>query len=195
MDLIPAFEIGVWNAWIFMVSFFLFSLPIAFIKKDTLKKIDTGWDSITRTEKIVSRVSSILLLFTLIYSLFLPLKLNTLWFFIGLPICLIGLVILLIASINFATTSVENEPVTKGIYRFSRNPLYFGSFIVFLGIGITCASWIFLLCALILIITWHIILPREEQDLINFYGDAYREYMKITPKWIGIPKSRKKGRP
>ncbi|MHA2255657.1 MAG: methyltransferase family protein [Candidatus Heimdallarchaeaceae archaeon] len=193
MDLIPVFEIGVWNAWILLVSFLLLSLPIAFIKKDTLIKIDTGCDSLTRTEKIVSRTAFILLPFTLIYSLFLPLKLNTLWFFIGLPICLIGLIILLIASINFATTSVENEPVTKGMYRFSRNPTYFGSFIVYLGIGITCASWIFLLCALMWIILLHIYLPREEQDLINFYGDAYREYMKITPKWIGIPKSRKKG--
>jgi len=193
MDPIPVFELGLWNAWIFMVSIILTSFPSLFIKKDTLAKIETG-DTKTRTEKIVSLTThTILLPFTLIYSLFLPLKLNTLWFFIGLPICLIGLFILLLASINFATTSVENEPVTKGIYRFSRNPLYFGSFIVFLGIGITCASWIFLLCALIFIILWHITLPWEEQDLINYYGDAYREYMKITPKWIGIPKSRKKG--
>ncbi len=193
MDLIPAFEIGVWNAWIFMVLFILTSFPSLFIKKDTLTKIDTG-DTRTRTEKIVFITTHVILLpFTLIYSLFLPLELNTLWFFIGLPICLIGLVILLIASINFATTSVENEPVTKGIYRFSRNPLYFGAFIVFVGIGIACASWIFLLFALIFIILWHITLSWEEQDLLNFYGDAYREYMKVTPKWIGIPKSRKKG--
>ena len=193
MDLIPVFELGIWNAWIFMVSLILTSFPSLFIKKDTLAKIETG-DTKTRTEKIVFLAIHIFLLpFTIIYSLFLPFELNSLWFFIGLPICLIGMVILLIASINFATTSVENEPVTKGMYRFSRHPIYFCTFVVYLGIGITCASWIFLLCALILIITWHIILPSEEQDLINFYGDAYRDYMKITPKWIGIPKSRKKG--
>ncbi len=193
MDLIPVFELGIWNAWIFMVSFILTSFPSLFIKKDTLTKIDSDWGTRTRSEKIVYLTTHTILLPLLVYSLFLPLELNTVWFFIGFPICLIGLVILLIATINFATTSVENEPVTKGMYRFSRNPLYFGAFIVFVGIGITCASWIFLLCALIFIILWHITLSWEEQDLINYYGDAYREYMKVTPKWIGIPKSRKKG--
>ena len=193
MDPIPAFEIGVRNAWIFTIFILLTGFLTLFIKRDTLKKISVGWDTITRTEKIVFQTTHIIVYLVTIYSLFLPFKLNTLWFFIGLPICLIGSVMLLVASINFVTASLENEPVTKGMYRFSRNPLYFGGFVVYLGIGITCASWIFLLCALILIILWHITLPSEEQDLINFYGDAYREYMKVTPKWIGIPKSRKKG--
>ena len=192
MDLIPAFKIGVLNAWIFIIFLFIAGFSSLFIKRDTLKKISVGWKTIPRTEKILFQINHTIVYLTIIYSLFLPFKLNTLWFFIGLPICLIGSIMLLVATINFATTSVENEPITKGMYRFSRHPIYFCSFIVFLGIGITCASWIFLLCALILIITWHIILPTEEQDLINFYGDTYRDYMKITPKWIGIPKSRKK---
>jgi len=31
----------------------------------------------------------------------------------------------------------------------------------------------------------------EEQGCIEHHGDAYREYMKRTPRWIGIPKSEK----
>jgi protein-S-isoprenylcysteine O-methyltransferase Ste14 len=31
--------------------------------------------------------------------------------------------------------------------------------------------------------------PLEEQSCLEKYGDAYREYMDRTPKYIGIPKS------
>jgi protein-S-isoprenylcysteine O-methyltransferase Ste14 len=192
MDLIPTFEIGLLNAWIFTFSLFITSFLSLYIKRDTLKKISVGWEKIKRSEKIVFQITHILVYLTLIYSLFLPFKLNTSWFFIGLPISFLGFFIILIASINFVTTSIENEPVTKGMYRFSRHPMYFGSFVVYCGIGIACASWIFLLCALIFIISWNFVISSEEQDLVNYYGDAYREYIKLTPKWIGLPKSRKK---
>jgi len=33
-------------------------------------------------------------------------------------------------------------------------------------------------------------IPVEESECIKKYGTDYTEYMKKTPKWIGIPKSR-----
>jgi protein-S-isoprenylcysteine O-methyltransferase Ste14 len=32
----------------------------------------------------------------------------------------------------------------------------------------------------------------EERWCLEKYGDAYREYMNRTPRWIGLPKSEKK---
>jgi protein-S-isoprenylcysteine O-methyltransferase Ste14 len=32
----------------------------------------------------------------------------------------------------------------------------------------------------------------EERFLLEKYGDAYREYIEQTPRWIGVPKSGKK---
>jgi protein-S-isoprenylcysteine O-methyltransferase Ste14 len=32
----------------------------------------------------------------------------------------------------------------------------------------------------------------EERFCLKEYGDAYREYMNRTPRWIGITKSKKK---
>ena len=81
------------------------------------------------------------------------------------------------------------NPVTKGVYRISRHPIYLGGFLVYLGIGIACASWLFILLALAWIILWLIAVPSEENDLIKKYGNAYRKYMDRTPRWIGLPKA------
>jgi protein-S-isoprenylcysteine O-methyltransferase Ste14 len=41
------------------------------------------------------------------------------------------------------------------------------------------------------IISFHIeVVQSEEPSLIEKYGDAYKEYMNRTPRWIGIPKSK-----
>jgi len=73
----------------------------------------------------------------------------------------------------------------------ARYPLviYLSGFLLNLSIGIACASWVILLCAILWVVLWHIVVPTEERFLIEKYGNAYREYMNRTPRWIGIPTS------
>ena len=78
----------------------------------------------------------------------------------------------------------------KGIYKFSRHPVYFGGFLIFLGIGIAGASWVVILFALAWILIFNFTVRAEERSLLKKYDDTYREYMGKTPKWIGIPKLR-----
>jgi len=33
---------------------------------------------------------------------------------------------------------------------------------------------------------------EEERFLLQKYGDAYQQYLKRTPRWIGVPKSGKR---
>jgi hypothetical protein len=58
----------------------------------------------------------------MIYSIFVPLELNTPWLWIGVFIFLSGALLTAEAMTNFATTS-QDQPVRKGLYRFSRNPI------------------------------------------------------------------------
>jgi protein-S-isoprenylcysteine O-methyltransferase Ste14 len=193
MSLTPAFDIGVWNAWIFMVLLFLSFIPIQMMKKEAQTKFNAGWASKkwSKAGRLAALSTHIVILpLTVIYSIFLPLKLDTIWFYVGLFICLVALAIYYTAMINIARTQIVNEPVTKGVYRFSRHPIYLGGFLLFLGIGIACASWLFILFALAWIILWLIAVPSEESNVSEKYGDAYREYINRTPRWIGIPKSR-----
>ncbi len=58
----------------------------------------------TGTEKIIFRSMMIVPVIAFIYSIFLPFKLGTPWFYVGLPIYVIGLIMLIRAMINIVTT-------------------------------------------------------------------------------------------
>jgi protein-S-isoprenylcysteine O-methyltransferase Ste14 len=187
MSAIPAFEIGIWNAWIFMsylLLSFVFFTYIA-IKHGAPSHNESG---LSRSGKIVAFSSKLILLPALVYSIFLPLKLGTMWFFVGLPIMLIGLITYTAVLVDWATTPL-NEPVSRGLYRYSRHPMYVTMFVFFIGLGIATASWIILLYSILLLVSCIVFANAEEQGCLNKYGSAYREYMNRTPRWIGIPKA------
>ena len=144
----------------------------------------------SRKYKILSHVSTPLWLLATAYSIFLPFKLGTIWFIIGLIIFSLGLIINAVASINFAKTPI-NEPVSGGAYRYSRHPIYTALVLIFLGVSIASASWVFLLLTVLMAVLVSLSIADEEHYCLDKYGDTYREYMNRTPRWIGIPKSAK----
>ena len=189
MSLVPAFELGLANAWIFKLLGILIVPGVgSLINKEAMEKFgETPTAPYRKKEKLSGRIISSFALPFIVYSIFLPLKLGTVWFLVGLPICLLALVIGFISVFSFTTTPLD-ELVTKGTYRISRNPICLAGFLIDLGIGIACASWIFLLYAMVGLILMHIMISPEERFLLKKYGAAYREYMIRTPRWIGIPK-------
>jgi protein-S-isoprenylcysteine O-methyltransferase Ste14 len=146
--------------------------------------------ALSRTARITLYSSKLIYIPAFIYSIFLPLKLRTVWFYLGVPITLIGLIAGVIVILNWAA-SPRGEPVTNGLYRYSRHPMYVTSFIFFLGVSIAAASWVFLLFTILIIAASFYFAPLEEQSCLERYGAAYREYMDRTPKYVGIPKSRR----
>jgi len=191
MSITPVFEIGLWNAWIFMLLVLLPLPLVVLFRKGVFKKTASIHASIlTGTENKIFIFSKIIMLSIFIYSIFLPLQLGTIWFSIGLPIYLLGLILQTIAWVNVATSPVD-KPVTKGLYRYSRHPMYVNIPLIFIGTGIASASWLFLLLSIILIITHFYNAIPEERECLEVYGNAYREYMDRTSRWVGIPKSEK----
>lgn len=199
MSLVPDFELGLWNGWILVLLMFLIIIGLSQLvirlffgssKSQESSKRHSAKPKLTEREKKLDHLSTITLLALLVYSIFLPLELGTGWFYAGLLVYVISMIFGFIAMINFAQAPLD-KPATKGVYSISRNPMYFSMFLIFIAISLACASWLFLLLTII----WMIIVDRgviaEERLCLETYGDSYREYMKRTPRWIGIPKSEK----
>ena len=188
MSLIPAFELGIWNAWIFVViSVLITVIPSFLVSKEAMSKITT-WPPFSKTERILAySTHAVIMPVAYIYSIFLPLKLGTVWFYAGLTVYLLGFFISITALFSIASTK-PGEPFTAGMYRYSRHPLAMGTLFPFIGVGIATASWLFLLLSAILAVISHFLAITEEGATAKKFGDAYLKYMEKTPRWIGIPK-------
>jgi len=188
MSLIPAFEIGVWNAWIFMIWPWVDTLAVRLVGLDVYRRASGQSEMKTgRQYRVVSAVSMVIDTMAVAYSIFLPLKLGTIWFYAGLAIFLIGLVVLTTATVNFATTPMD-VPITRGIYHYSRHPLYLASLLIYFSVGIASASWVFLLVFVVQSVSIRISAVGEERYCLEKYGEAYSEYIDKTPRWLGLPK-------
>jgi len=189
MSLIPAFEIGLWNAWILTLWLLLPLVGLCLVTK--IPETEKGESSAvsSKTERNACLAFHVMVFLAMIYSIFLPLKLGAIWLYVGLPVYLLGLAMYVLVLVSFAATPLDREPATKGLYRYSRHPMYVTSFIVLIGVGIASASWLVLMLSVLYIVFTVIAVPAEERFLMQQYGDSYREYMNRTPRWIGIPKS------
>jgi len=184
MSLMPAFKLGLSNAWIFILPLVVLSI---FVAKILVKRESGESPDLTNKEKAVFTAHHIIFLASCVYGIFLPLKLGTLWFYGGILIYVPGMLIEILALLNFYTTSID-KPVTGGIYSISRHPMYVGNLLIHIGISMSCLSWVFLLVAIIGIFLESSLASMEERWCLEKYGDAYQLYMNSTPKWIGIPK-------
>jgi protein-S-isoprenylcysteine O-methyltransferase Ste14 len=188
MSLTPEFELGFWNAWIFILPIIILSVIGSRILG---KRGSGGFSGHTKKEKMLGSIGMVIVFAFYAYSVFLPLKLGTFWFYAGLLVYLLGMFVEILAMLSFYTTPVD-KPVTKGVYCISRHPMYVGEILIYMSISIACLSWIFLLLVIVAVILDSYIVTAEERISLNQYGDAYREYMNRTSRWIGIPKSGKK---
>ncbi len=110
---------------------------------------------------------------------------------IGLALILIGFTIMIVGQItlrrNYSGTVVireDHQLITHGIYRFTRNPMYLGGIMVFIGLPVYTASVYGFLTSLVLI---PIILNRirlEEKLLTEEFQGAYQKYKETTKKLI-----------
>jgi protein-S-isoprenylcysteine O-methyltransferase Ste14 len=185
MPAIPVFEIGIWNAWIFMLINFL---PMPIIMRVHKGVLEDSMTSYAKAHKILNYIEWVLWGLAFLYSIFLPLRLGTIWSYIGLPIALVGLVAFAMVIVSFVNTRIGEKPITTGIYRYSRHPMYITQLVMFIGVGVASASWLFLLLTIVYTGLGFIYAGSEERACLEKYGDAYQKYMERTPRWIGLPR-------
>ena len=89
---------------------------------------------------------------------------------------------------NSTTLQLSKEPtslVTSGPFRLSRNPIYLGMVVILLGVAVLLGTLVTLAFPVIFVtLIEFFIIPREEQNLENLFGEPYREYKKSVRRWI-----------
>jgi len=75
--------------------------------------------------------------------------------------------------------------VTHGPFALSRNPLYNGNFLLWMGFVALSGVWWFLPVAVALFgVEYHFIVSYEEGVLESIFGEEYLAYRRRTPRWI-----------
>lgn len=85
------------------------------------------------------------------------------------------------------TGTAAGPLVTRGIYRWSRNPQYVGCELIALGVALAGRSGAALVLAFGAAGVFAYWVGVEERALERRYGDAYRNYRARTPRWVGAP--------
>lgn len=121
--------------------------------------------------------------------LVLPLPSGLRWLGLGVGAAAVLLVLWVMRSIgsNVSPSSATREGatlVTHGPYRFVRHPLYTVGVLMLLGLGLAAQS----LGLLIVVASIALWLPsrvgHEERHLIAAHGDAYRDYIQTTGRFL-----------
>lgn len=87
------------------------------------------------------------------------------------------------------TTIVPHRPVstlvTGGGYRWSRNPMYAGLAVAYLGVAALIGSWWpVLLWPLVLVTVARVVIRPEERYLSERFGQEYGDYCARVRRWL-----------
>jgi protein-S-isoprenylcysteine O-methyltransferase Ste14 len=75
--------------------------------------------------------------------------------------------------------------VTSGAFRLSRNPMYLGMAVTYIGLALLFNSlWAIVLLPLALVLVHFTVITREERYLERTFGEDYRAYKARVRRWI-----------
>lgn len=83
-----------------------------------------------------------------------------------------------------SATRKRHQLVTRGPYRWVRHPLYTVGSSMFIALGLIADSWFIIVLGILAFTAMAMRTPREEANLIEKFGDEYREYMKRTGRFL-----------
>jgi len=111
------------------------------------------------------------------------------WLGIGIGILCTILVYWLFSSIGSSITPTsatrkEHKLVTSGPYRWVRHPLYMVGSSLFVAFGMMADNWFIALLGVLAFIGMAARTPKEEANLIEKFGDEYRQYMHRTGRFL-----------
>jgi len=103
----------------------------------------------------------------------------------GVGILIWGRRTLVAGGTNVDPSLPSTAVVTSGPYRISRNPLYVGLAIVYLGLALAFDVWWGIVLLVLVLLVMHLgVIHREERYLERKFGDAYRQYRLAVRRYL-----------
>ena len=183
MEFVPEISLHLFGGWLLTLIYIVVNLGIAFSKKGTYQRL------VNPVRKYVSVRDKILYLSyqiswkgTILLPALFPIKFGTIFFYLGFFLFSLGMILTAISLWNYVTTPLD-QPVRKGLYQISRNPIYAAYNLIGFGIGFLVGSWLIIILHIIEMITCHFIVLDEEKYCLERYGNEYQKYLKKIPRY------------
>ncbi|NOW04703.1 methyltransferase family protein [Clostridium beijerinckii] len=155
---------------------------LGIIDKESLKRAGF-FAPLIRREKVAFWVYQITTVLILLYPLLLKIKTDSDWFYIGLGVYSLGIILYAVSIVNYAKPKMNGINL-NGLYRVSRNPMYIAYFIYFLGCALLTHSLILLALLICFQVSAHWIILSEERWCIKKFGEEYIKYMNKVRRYI-----------
>lgn len=137
-------------------------------------------------------VSSVLILQYLFFQK--PTTVTTLFASLGIALLLIGIGISIWSKVELGSNwggaflerdkSIQKNFTTSGLYKYTRNPMYMGFILIWIGGAVMLQSVLFLIFSVLLIIFLNKAAAKEEKDLEKQFGKKFIVYKHKTPRFI-----------
>ncbi|MBR8536733.1 isoprenylcysteine carboxylmethyltransferase family protein [Carboxylicivirga sediminis] len=186
---------------IFLVALFIIPSYITYkrtgINPFKFSKEESAINYVGKAYKIISAIAFV----TIALNSFLPSAMQFLvsieylksdiivW--IGLGLLHLSFIIIFIAQRNMANEwriGIDNENevnlITKGLFGISRNPIFLGVLIVFVGMFLIIPNAVTLVILISGFIVIQVQVRLEEEFLLTSLGDEYIEYMTKVNRWL-----------
>ncbi len=94
-----------------------------------------------------------------------------------------------LGSVTVHRSGLEGDRViADGPYRYTRNPLYLGTILHTVAIGMLMQPEAALLTLCLILVLQFRLVGREEAFLAGQMGEAYAEYRRLVPRWLPTPR-------
>jgi protein-S-isoprenylcysteine O-methyltransferase Ste14 len=106
-------------------------------------------------------------------------------FVLGVLLAMVGVFFYISSAIRVMRAFGSHQLETKGVYRFTRNPLY-AALIVFIipALAFLLNNLVVLIASVIVFVAFKFHIHKEENYLLKEFGQAYQQYEKEVPQLI-----------
>ncbi len=183
MRLITKLNIGIFNVFLFVFIYMLLSTIVAYFssKAGFKRGSDRSW--IKKEDKLSVYLSEFIFLAFIIFSIFVPVESGTNTFYIGLIVYIVAFLLSLYTNYCYVTAPL-GKLITKGIYKYSRNPAYVCNSLLILSAFLLSEAYIFLVFFFLFLVSTYFTIQVEEKYCTEKYGIEYKAYLAKTPRYF-----------